>query len=137
MKLISSFFLLFIFLANISIANAGDLIIKSVQMGETPQTGDWNICFKAQSGDSSAVFHPDQKYSGVPVPISMDLILPNIKSGDKVAFRTHLDNNNGIVCGPKADDQSSGEFAATKQGSQHYSFEDGDWEYEIYWELKE
>jgi hypothetical protein len=114
------------------------LVIDKVHVDQTPQTGDWLMCFMAttQSGSSATYNVPYYKYRGV-VDIQMNLELPNIHEGEVVSFRMQLDNDQDHVCG-NASDYGNDTFAASASGSKAFNLGSGAHPFTIvlYWHIR-
>lgn len=112
------------------------LVIEKMVVNQTPQSGDWLMCFMANSeGGSSNTFNrPNSTYSGDGITIDMNLELSNVKDGEKISFKKYLDDDQADVCGNQAEDKSSGEFNVSSSGSKTFSFDR--WVYTVYWRTK-
>jgi hypothetical protein len=112
------------------------LVIDRLLMGKTPQSGTWLFCFEAVSGESRNIYHvPDNEYEGDPTNIEMGLRLPGVPDGQDVSFRVWLDDDEGDVCSPQAEDENWGSFPATLAGAKAFTAGDN-WAYLVYWHIE-
>jgi uncharacterized protein YxeA len=112
------------------------LVIDEIQMASTPQGGSWYLCFQLTVEGVTKQYHLDDKaYDSGKVNIPVNLELPNVKAGQRGAFKMQLDDVDADVCTDDVDNRSTGEFAISENGTQEYKPEDG-WKYTIRWHLK-
>ncbi len=112
------------------------LVIDRMIVQQTPQSGTWLMCFmaKAQSGSQNVFNVPNQTYEGDGITIDMNCVLSPVAAGEKISFKCQLDDDQADVCGNAAEDKSGGEFTASDDGSQAYSFDN--WVYSVYWHME-
>lgn len=112
------------------------LVIDRMIVQQTPQSGTWLMCFmaKAQSGVQNVFNVPNQTYEGDGITIDMNCVLSPIAAGERISFKCQLDDDQADVCGNGAEDKSGGEFLASVDGSQAFSFDN--WVYSLYWHME-
>lgn len=117
-------------------AEASTLVIEKVLVNKTPQSGTWLYCLQANGATDRNVFHiPHREYEGDGITIPMNLVIPNVAEGEDINFRMGLDDDEADVCSPQAEDQHTGSFSATSNGSKVFDAGD-DWSYSVYWHLE-
>ena len=84
------------------------------------------------------MFHvPNQKYEGDGIFIEMGLHIPEVSRGDLVRFEMRLDDDEGSVCGDRAEDHARGKFLiAGSFGSESFPISEN-WNFTIFWNLEE
>jgi hypothetical protein len=109
------------------------LTILRVVHHKTPQSGTWLHCFSATVGQASATHNvPDKEHEGDDAAVDMNLVVTPVNLNDQCRFHIGLDDDQGDVCSPQAEDQTDGSFVITQQGSQTFNAGD-DWSYTVSW----
>ncbi|WNB73893.1 hypothetical protein [Methylomonas koyamae] len=137
MKKITHIFTLFVFVClPIRMANAGILVVDSIVMNSTPQSGTWLFCFTVKKGDNENTFNvPNKEFKDNGITIDTKLELADVNRGDKVQFEMGLDDDQADVCGSKAEDKASGEFTVVSKGSKKVNPRDN-WSFIINYHLE-
>lgn len=117
-------------------AESATLVIDEIQMGDTPQSATWFLCFEATVDGVTHKYHVEGKgYDKNQVTVPVALELPKTRVGQKCSFKLQLDDVDDDVCTEEVDNHSTGEFTISEKGEQKFKPEDN-WRYTIRWHLK-
>ena len=112
------------------------LLIDRIVMHKTPQVSAYYLCFDATVGETTKRFNiPGKSFEGTDVTIPTELAIANAHADETCKFVMKLDDVAGDECTDETDNQSTGSFTVTSNGSQAFKPEEG-WSYTIYWHLK-
>jgi hypothetical protein len=90
-----------------------ELHVTRVVLHETPQAGTWLACLQIFVDDmpSAQYYMPHKEYCGKDVELTPhNLILQDVKVGQKCVLLCQLDDSNEDVCTAKAADRGKAEF---------------------------
>jgi hypothetical protein len=123
----------------------GTLYIDSIRFDHTPQSGDWQFCFKlydtyGRDGPSITI-HPDRDWEGDPSIFyasdwkddpNVEVMMDEIPLGSRLDFDLGLDDDYSDAAFSPEDFTTGRLLVAKKKGQQSYlQGEDGDWNYII------
>ncbi len=114
---------------------SGTLVITKVIHHKTPQSGTWLHCFEVNvDGRTNTHNIPNKEYEGTNAVVEMNLTMEHCSVGSRPTFKISLDDDQGDVCSPQAEDKTNNEFTISSEGSQNFSAGDN-WNYTLYWKL--